>query len=129
MNLATRFSQARKQKGLSQSELAARVGCAQSLVAKIERGGADRSKYMTEFAMELDVSPQWLATGKTDHVYLVRDDDPKGPTDYASTKAPDTNAESIVKFVDEWRRGKVSDADLCLVSGLVKGLTVRKGKL
>ena len=34
------------------------------MVAKIERGGAERTKLVMDFARELRVRPEWLDTGK-----------------------------------------------------------------
>ena len=68
MSLANRFIQARKQKGISQEELALRVGCAQSLVSRIELGRADRTKFLAEFALELGVSADWLGSNDCDQM-------------------------------------------------------------
>lgn len=69
MDFGGRLRIARRRMGLSQTELAARVGCAQSLVAKIEKGEAKRSKYLVDFARELRVPAEWFSemdSGVTD---------------------------------------------------------------
>ena len=59
--VALRFREYRNQKGLSQSQLARRVGCSTELVSRIERGRCLPSvKSLVSFARALAVSPNDL---------------------------------------------------------------------
>ena len=59
--VALRFRECRNQKGLSQSQLARRVGCSTELVSRIERGRCLPSvKSLVSFARALAVSPNDL---------------------------------------------------------------------
>lgn len=49
--------------GLSQEELAERAGMSQQAINKLEERGKS-SKYIVELATALNVSPEWLKTGK-----------------------------------------------------------------
>ena len=62
MTLATRLLTARKAKGISQEDLAMEAGCAQSLISKIESGGAAESRKMSNIARALGVRTDWLAS-------------------------------------------------------------------
>ena len=62
--LGQRLKQARKNKKFSQKVLAERVGIKQQAVQRIERGDVKNTCYIVELAHALEVSPDWLATGK-----------------------------------------------------------------
>ena len=59
-------------KGLSQNELAVRAGCVQSIVSRIESGILERSKFLLDFARELDVSAGYLNSDEDEKVKEVR---------------------------------------------------------
>jgi len=61
--LAFRLKNARKKAGLTQDQLAERVGATRDQIQKIESGTTKRPRNMTEIAKTLDVSPSWLAFG------------------------------------------------------------------
>jgi SOS-response transcriptional repressor LexA len=62
--LGKRLRRARKNKGLSQKALAERIGIKQQAVQRIERGDVKNSCYIVELAHALEVSSDWLVTGK-----------------------------------------------------------------
>ena len=62
-NLGDRLRMARVQKGLSQAELASKVGATQSVIQKIEAGKSQRPRKLERIARALDVSPVWLMFG------------------------------------------------------------------
>lgn len=61
--LAERVSALLQEKGLSQQDLASRVGVSQTSIAKITSGQTKRSKYLHEIARFLNVSEEWLIFG------------------------------------------------------------------
>lgn len=61
--LASRLKLARKLRGISQVELAKRLGTGQSTIASIESGRNHGSGYLVHLAGALDVDSTWLATG------------------------------------------------------------------
>lgn len=62
---ADRFRKLLAEKGLSQSELARRVGVSQSAIHKLASGGAYGSAHLHKIARELGTSPSYLS-GETD---------------------------------------------------------------
>lgn len=103
MTLSARFRAARKRRGMSQAELADRVGCAQSMIAKIESGQTKKTKLIMDFARELRVRPEWLDTGNGPREWSVAE----APAPY--TTAPE-NADivSILKpLAGESARAKI----------------------
>ncbi|NPT36230.1 XRE family transcriptional regulator [Paraburkholderia xenovorans] len=60
--LAVRLKEARTERGLSQTELAALAGVSQTTIASIETGRASGSKYLPQIAQALDVNVAWLIT-------------------------------------------------------------------
>lgn len=63
MNLSERIKLARTHKGLTQKELAERVGIAQTAISQLESGKTLRSTYLYQIAAACGVSGAWLATG------------------------------------------------------------------
>ncbi|WNW11859.1 S24 family peptidase [Pseudomonas sp. DTU_2021_1001937_2_SI_NGA_ILE_001] len=63
MELKDRLKLARKNAGLSQSELAERAGIKQASVSEIERGLSRTSGYLVKIAQICGVDPIWLAEG------------------------------------------------------------------
>lgn len=66
MNIGERIRLERTKKKWSQDKLAHRVGVTQGLISQMENGTNDTSKYLTAIARALDVSPDWLESGKGD---------------------------------------------------------------
>lgn len=62
-SLKERLKKARFEKGISQKELASRIGRAQSAIAALESGRNKESTNIATIAKALDVDPVWLETG------------------------------------------------------------------
>ena len=58
-----RVAQSRRDMGLTQLELAKRVGVSQQAIQQLEDGVIKRPRYMVELALALGVSPEWLLNG------------------------------------------------------------------
>lgn len=63
MEYKDRIKAARKHAGLTQSELASRVGIDQASISDLERGRSQRSSYSSTIAQACGVSPLWLEAG------------------------------------------------------------------
>ena len=63
MNLSERVKQARNHAGLTQKELADKVGIAQTAISQLESGKTQRSTYLFQIADACGVSAVWLAAG------------------------------------------------------------------
>lgn len=63
MELKDRLKQARKDAGLTQAELADKVGIKQASVSEIERGLTRTSGYLVQLAQACGVNPVWLSDG------------------------------------------------------------------
>lgn len=63
MNLSERIKEARKYAGLTQSELAERVGIAQTAISQLESGKTQRSSYLVQIAAACKVNASWLSSG------------------------------------------------------------------
>ena len=65
-DVGMRLWRARKQKGLSQEDLAKAAGVRQAAISQLETGDSQsfRGTTLVAIAQILDVSPDWLATGK-----------------------------------------------------------------
>lgn len=61
--LRQRLKAARDEAGLTQPELAARAGVAQSTIGNIEAGTRKRPRELLSIAAALGVNPEWLETG------------------------------------------------------------------
>ena len=61
--LGPRLRKRRKELGLTQTELAERVGTSQAVIQKIENGKSLRPRILEEIASALDVKPAWLMFG------------------------------------------------------------------
>ena len=61
--LGPRLRKRRKELGLTQTELAERVGTSQAVIQKIENGKSLRPRILEEIATALDVKPAWLMFG------------------------------------------------------------------
>lgn len=64
MDIGERVREARTKQKWSQEELARRAGVTQGLISQIENGINDGSKYLTTIARVLEVSPDWLESGR-----------------------------------------------------------------
>lgn len=61
--IGDRLRAARTELGLSQRQLAARVGSSQTVIQKIENGFSQRPRIAVELALAVGVSPVWLVFG------------------------------------------------------------------
>jgi transcriptional regulator with XRE-family HTH domain len=61
--LKDRVKFAREQLGLTQDELAKKVGVTQQTIAKLENGGIEHPRYFSRLALALNVTEHWLLTG------------------------------------------------------------------
>jgi transcriptional regulator with XRE-family HTH domain len=62
--IAERIKAVRQERGWSQAQLAEKVGVAQSSIGNIESGVRQRPRELVSIAKALNVSPDWLETGK-----------------------------------------------------------------
>ncbi|HIJ85971.1 MAG: HTH cro/C1-type protein [Magnetococcales bacterium] len=62
--LSTRIRQARKYAGLTQKDLAERVGISQTAIHKLEGGGSRSSRKTISIALTCGVDPIWLDSGR-----------------------------------------------------------------
>lgn len=63
MKLSERIKAARQHAGLTQRELADRVGIAQTAISQLESGKTQRSTYLFQISEACGVSAMWLANG------------------------------------------------------------------
>ena len=63
MNLSERIRAARQKAGLTQRELADKVGIAQTAISQLESGKTQRSTYLYQIAEACGVSTTWLVIG------------------------------------------------------------------
>jgi transcriptional regulator with XRE-family HTH domain len=63
-HIGARLRMVRKEKGLTQDQLAARVGTGQDVIQKIENGCSLRPRCLMEVASALDINPAWLQFGE-----------------------------------------------------------------
>jgi len=63
-NLSTRLKAAIEKLGVSQSELAKKIGVKPQTIQYLCTSNAEWSKFTFEIAHALDLNPEWLATGK-----------------------------------------------------------------
>ena len=68
-----RVKLARKAAGLSQQQLAEKIGVTQPTIAELEKGDSKSSKYVVEIALACDVSPRWLAKNEGDRQLTMND--------------------------------------------------------
>lgn len=66
MNTGARIKQLRKSLGLTQKQLADKVGIKQPTVADLENGHSAGSAFLASIANVLNVNALWLETGKGD---------------------------------------------------------------
>jgi len=62
--LAQRLRTARDAAGVTQRDLARRIGIRQQTISLIERGESEGTRHLVAIANELGVEPDWLQTGQ-----------------------------------------------------------------
>lgn len=82
MSIGKRIKEARKLRGLSQNELAAKIGIKQPTLSELESGESQGTTRLAQLAHALGVSPLWLETGR-------------GPQDAASSGEGEPSAGSL----------------------------------
>ncbi len=103
MELKDRLKQARKNAGLTQAELADRVGIKQASVSEIERGLTRTSGYLVQLAQACGVDPVWLSEGKgsVDRTRPVANATMLGPISVWDDDTPLDDDEVYVPFLKE----------------------------
>lgn len=66
MTIHERISERRKEKGYTQTSLAAKIGVHSSAVSQWEAGATPRPDVLARLAPALDVTTQWLQTGQSE---------------------------------------------------------------
>jgi transcriptional regulator with XRE-family HTH domain len=110
-NLAQRLKSEREKRGLSQWDLATRAGVGQSTIASLERDPNRSTTKLVQIARALNVTPQWLETGKG-----PKDPPPSSNTPYI---AADSIEDLAIKMVDKGAAecSKLFDLVLQQISG------------
>lgn len=80
MSVGQRIKEARKEAGLTQAELCAKVGMNQSTLSELERGDSRSTSFVASLAAALRVSPLWLETGRGPK-HSTPGDQPQSPSD------------------------------------------------
>lgn len=126
MELKDRLKLARKEAGLTQTELAERVGIKQASVSEIERGVTHSSTHVMTMAVVCGVDPFWLAYGegsprlqKLVEAKMIKTE----PPDETTRSLPDTAAYAEEGFCEIPYLSKVSR-----VGGGLPLLTFVEGK-
>ncbi|MBA6091632.1 MULTISPECIES: XRE family transcriptional regulator [Pseudomonas] len=103
MELKDRLKQARKNAGLTQAELADRVGIKQASVSEIERGLTRTSGYLVQLAQACGVDPIWLSegTGSPDTSKPIANATMLGPISVWDDDTPLDDDEVYVPFLKE----------------------------
>lgn len=72
MNFRTRLRQARKNKNLTQAQLAEYVGLTQGAIQSLESGRIKGTTYITKLAEILEVSAKWLEDGEDESLSVLQ---------------------------------------------------------
>lgn len=111
MELKDRFRKARQDRGLSQAKLAEIVGISQSAIQYIENGRNQGSTKITELASALDVTPDWLLTGRGEY---------KKPSFSKNIESVESNAGSPVPVISWVTAGNFESVELIPEDDLLK---------
>lgn len=112
MALGNRVKQIREAKKLSQAELAEKVGVSQQAIGLLEQRNSKSSKFLVELANALEVSPEWLKTGKNSQNII--------DTNYTPAELL---AQQLKQFTNE---GKLSPEDLSFINNTIQHLVKLK---
>ncbi|EKY1951561.1 LexA family transcriptional regulator [Cronobacter sakazakii] len=107
MSIAVRVKTKREALGLTQTELAERVGTSQQAIEQLENGKTKRPRYLPELANELGVSVDWLINGVAEgNVKYVGPNEPKGKYPLISLVSAGAWSEACepynLKEIEEW---------------------------
>lgn len=117
-SLKDRLKKARLEKGISQKELATRIGRAQSAIAALESGRNKESTNIATIAQVLGVDPVWLETGNGQMKNVYKSDEMiyenQARNGYIQFKQIDLSADSeneirLVEISEEWVRKNIGD--------------------
>ena len=112
MALGNRVKEIREAKKLSQAELAEKVGASQQAIGLLEQRNSKSSKFLVELANALEVSPEWLKTGKNSQNII--------DTNYTPAELL---AQQLKQFTNE---GKLSPEDLSFINNTIQHLVKLK---
>lgn len=112
MALGNRVKEIREAKKLSQAELAEKVGVSQQAIGLLEQRNSKSSKFLVELANALEVSPEWLKTGKNSQNII--------DTNYTPAELL---AQQLKQFTNE---GKLSPEDLSFINNTIQHLVKLK---
>lgn len=91
MDFNERIQEARRRAGLTQTELAQRLGVTQSAIHKLESGKSRTSRRTVKIAQVCGVDPVWLDTGRETNALAdpsPLDEVPRAPTGRRSATRP-----------------------------------------
>ena len=108
--LKDRLIEARQEAGLSQADLAARVGCGQTTVASIENGRNKGATPLVKIAHVLGVNPLWLV----ERLGQKALGQPAGNGIVLRQATSATNSPDLVEICALMRRLSISDRGLVL---------------
>ena len=106
MNVNERIKSRRMACGLTQDQVASRVGVTRVAVSHWERGGADpNGRYLNELAAALGVSVDWLLTGKEEGSMGVSEPPFPGYRNVEPAEIPQGTRVPILSYVQagQWR--------------------------
>ena len=112
MALGNRVKEIREAKKLSQAELAEKVGVSQQAIGLLEQRNSKSSKFLVELANALEVSPEWLKTGKNSQNII--------DTNYTPAELL---AQQLKQFASE---GKLSPDDINFINNTLQHLVKLK---
>lgn len=114
MEIGAKIREAREARGMSQAALAKAIGISQPAIRKIEGGGTQRSKYLTDIVRYLGLDEEmvnvpivgYVGAGSVAHYYA----DAQGPFDTvpgpfgsnANTVAVEIRGDSLGPLFDRW---------------------------
>lgn len=137
--LKDRVLKRRKQLGLTQKELAKRVGVKQQSIQQLEDGVVKRPRYLLELSSALECDAHWLSTGKgsadfnlSDRPYIPGSGSPnspaKVPTEFLAllSKASPRSHKQLMHIAEAAAEGRLTDADINLLTQIADRLAAKE---